>query len=94
MTTLANLAIMDDMKTITATEAKNRLGAVIDDAQREPIVIQRQDRDVAVVISMQEYERIRQANIRAFLDARDACAAEAKRNGLTEEKLRELLDED
>ena len=80
------------MKTITATEAKNRFGAVIDDAQREPIVIQRQERDVAVVISMKEYERIRRSNIDAFLEARNALAAEAKRNGLTEEKLREILD--
>jgi prevent-host-death family protein len=81
------------MKRITATEAKNRLGAIIDDAQREPVIIQRQERDVAVVISMQEYERIRQGNVQAFLDARNELAAEAKRNGLTEEKLRELLDE-
>ncbi len=40
------------MKTIAATEAKNRFGAVLDDAQREPIVIRKQDRDVAVVLSM------------------------------------------
>jgi hypothetical protein len=40
------------MKTVAATEAKNRFGAIIDDAQREPIVIRRQDRDVAVVLSL------------------------------------------
>ena len=40
------------MKTVAATEAKNRLGAILDDAQREPIVIRRQDRDIAVVLSI------------------------------------------
>ena len=46
------------MKIVAATEAKNRFGAVLDDAQRGPVVIRKQDRDVAVVLSMAEYERI------------------------------------
>lgn len=82
------------MKKVAATEAKNRLGAIIDEAQREPIVIQRQERDVAVVISMADYERLRKAQVQAILDARDTLAAEAERNGLTEEKLRSLLGGD
>ena len=36
------------MKRVPATEAKNRLGAILDEAQREPIVIRRQERDIAV----------------------------------------------
>ena len=51
------------MKKVAATEAKNRLGALIDDAQREPVVIQRQDRDVAVILSMAEFDRIRASNV-------------------------------
>ena len=75
------------MKTVPATEAKNRLGAILDDAQREPIVIRRQDRDIAVVLSMADYERLRSGNIQAFLDLRDQVAAEAAANGLTQERL-------
>lgn len=83
------------MKTVTATEAKNRLGAIIDEAQREPVIIQRQDRDVAVVISMAEFERIRSSNVAAFLEASKAVAAQAKARGLTPRKLASLLaDED
>lgn len=82
------------MKTIAATEAKNRLGAVLDAAQREPVVIRRQDRDVAVVLSMTDYERLRSANIRAFLDLRTEVAAEATGAGLTEELLAALLADD
>lgn len=82
------------MKTVPATEAKNRLGAILDAAQREPIVIQRQDRDVAVLLSMADYERLRSANIQTFLDLRDEVAAEAARAGLTEERLAELLADD
>jgi len=79
------------MKSVAATEAKNRLGAILDEAQREPIVIRRQDRDIAVVLSMADYERLRTGNIQAFLDLRNEIAAEAARSGLTDERLAELL---
>ena len=79
------------MKTVAATEAKNRLGAILDAAQREPIVIRRQDRDIAVVLSMADYDRLRSANIGAFLDLRNEIAAEAREAGLTDERLRKLL---
>jgi len=82
------------MKTIPATEAKNRLGAILDAAQREPIVIRRQDRDIAVLLSMADYERLRSANVAALLELRDEIAAEAAATGLTEERLAELLNDD
>lgn len=82
------------MKTVAATEAKNRLGAILDAAQREPIVIRRQDRDIAVVISMAEYERLRSGNAQAFLDLRNEAAAQAAANGLTEDRLAEILTGD
>jgi prevent-host-death family protein len=82
------------VKTIPATEAKNRLGAILDAAQREPIVIRRQDRDIAVVLSMADYERLRSANVAALLELRDEVAAEAAAAGLTEERLAELLGDD
>ena len=82
------------MKSVAATDAKNRLGAILDEAQREPIVIRRQDRDIAVVMSMADYERLRSGNIQAFLDLRKQLADEAAANGLTEKKLNELLADD
>jgi len=80
------------MKTVAATEAKNRLGAILDEAQREPIVIRRQDRDIAVVMSMADYERLRTGNIRAFLDLRNEVAAQAAASGLTEKRLAKILN--
>ena len=43
---------------------------------------------------MAQFERMRSGNIRAFLEARNEVAAEAKRNGLTEEKLAALLNDE
>ena len=82
------------MKIVAATDAKNRLGAILDEAQREPIVIRRQDRDIAVVLSMADYERLRAGNIRAFLDLRKEVAAQAAARGLTDKRLRKLLKDD
>ena len=82
------------MKTVYATEAKNRLGAILDDAQHEPVVIRRQDRDIAVILSMSDFERLRSGNIQAFLDLRKRITDEAAANGLTEQSLNELLADD
>lgn len=79
------------MKTVPATEAKNRFGAILDDAQREPVVIRRQERDIAVVLSMADYERLRSGNARAFLELRRSVAAEAETAGLTDEVIGDLL---
>ena len=82
------------MKSVSEAGAKSRLGAILDAAQREPIVIRRQDRDIAVVLSMADYERLRAGNIQAFLDLRKEVAAEAAARGLTEKRLAELPTDD
>ena len=82
------------MKSVPATEAKTRLGAILDQAQHEPIVIRRQDREIAVVLSMAEYRRLRAGNVQAFLDLRKQIADEASAAGLTEQKLADLLTGD
>jgi len=79
------------MKTVTATDAKQRLAALLDAAQREPVLIQRQNRDVAVIMSAQEYERIRGINVADFDKFCDRVGAEAERRGMTEEILAEIL---
>jgi prevent-host-death family protein len=83
------------MRSISATEAKQSLAAVLDTAQREPVVIRRHDRDVAVVLSAEEYERLRALNAAEFLRFCDQVAEKAAARGLTPEILEQLLsDED
>lgn len=82
------------MRTVTATEAKQGLAAVIEAAAIEPVVIQRQKRDVAVVLSMHEYERLTRLNVAEFQRFCDQVGAEAENAGLTESRLAELLADD
>jgi prevent-host-death family protein len=77
--------------TVSATHAKRNFAAILDQAQREPVRIRRHDREVAVLISAEEYERIQRDRWTEF-DRLSAIAAEqATANGLTEEKLQQIL---
>jgi len=46
------------MKKIAAREAKNGFGQLLDTAQREPVCIEKKGRPVAVIISLEDYQRL------------------------------------
>ncbi len=46
------------MKTFASKEAKDSFGRLLDTAQREPVTIAKKGRPVAVLLSMEEYERL------------------------------------
>lgn len=83
------------MKTFAASEAKNEFGRLLDTAQREPVTIEKKGRPVAVVLSLEEYERLE-----ALDDAWWAARAdEAGEEGFigpeeSEKLMRELLNAD
>ena len=66
------------MSVVSASEAKQGFASIIEAAAREPVIIQRHERDVAV-----EFRRVA-----------DRTAALARERGLTPAKLDELLQAD
>jgi prevent-host-death family protein len=82
------------MQVVSATEAKQTFAAVIDKAQREPVIIRKQNRDVAVIMSIEDYQRITRINIQEFQQFRENIGRKAQERGLTEDKLNELLNSD
>ena len=82
------------MRYVSATDAKQRLAALLDAAQKEPIVIRRQKRDVAVLLSPEEYQRLRGFNTSEFQSFCDHVANRAAARGMTEEKLQAILADD
>lgn len=44
-----------NIRVITSTEAQNQFGKLIEDAQKEPVMIQKNGRDQVVIISASEY---------------------------------------
>ncbi len=47
------------MKVMSAGKAKNGFGLLIDTARAEPVTIEKHGRAVAVVLSVEEYERLK-----------------------------------
>jgi len=79
------------MRYVSATDAKQGLAALLDAAQREPVMIRRHDRDVAVLLSAQEYERLRDLNAAEFQRFCDRITSQAAERGMNAEVLNRLL---
>jgi prevent-host-death family protein len=47
------------MRTVSSIDAKNRLGQLLDAAQRAPVTVTKKGRPTAVVMSIEDYERMR-----------------------------------
>ena len=82
------------MKSVTALEAKNRFGEVLEAAQRQPVSITRNGRPSVVVISAESYAR-RQRMARERLRLAMRRAGEyATAQGMSEEVLDQLLSDE
>ena len=79
------------MKEIAARDAKNRFGQLLDASQRAPVLLTRKGRGVSVVMSIQQYERLRGAAWERLAATMDAIGEEASANALTPAVLSELL---
>ena len=53
------------MKTMTASAASKEFGLYIDTVQHEPVVITKQNRPVAVTMSIQQVERLFKGQVEA-----------------------------
>ena len=65
------------MKVMAAGKAKNGFGLLIDTARAEPVTIQKHGRPVAVVLSVEEYERLRDSQLRTASANEPVAAADA-----------------
>ncbi len=79
------------MRSVSAIDAKLRLAAVLDAAQHAPVVSRRRKRDVAVVVSVAQYEPLRGLNVEAFQRFCDRVAKRAGSRELTEYTMAEIL---
>jgi prevent-host-death family protein len=79
------------MRTITAIDAKDRFGQLLETAQREPVTVTKQGRPAAVMLSVEDYERMRGMARDRVLKTVRQMQEEAAAAGLTEEVLGEIL---
>ena len=79
------------MKEITARDAKNRFGRLLDACQAAPVRVTKNGRVVGVMMSVQAYERLRGASWERLTATMDGLGKEASAKGLTEAGLEALL---
>lgn len=78
------------MKTVSATEIKNRLGQYLARVAVEPVAIEKNGRLVAVLLSSEEYESLQRSD--DFFWGQAARAAEAEGFHSVEDSLKYLQD--
>lgn len=79
------------MREIAAREAKNRFGRLLDAAQRTPVCVTKKGRPIGVMMSMEQYQRLRGAAWERLTATMDRLGVEAAANGLTDAELEALL---
>ncbi|MEN8719094.1 MAG: type II toxin-antitoxin system Phd/YefM family antitoxin [Oceanococcaceae bacterium] len=82
------------MKIIAAREAKNQFGQFLDAAQRAPVRVTKKGRSVAVMMSEEQFQRLRGAAWSRLQATVDQLRADAAAAGLTEAELATLLTND
>lgn len=79
------------MKVTTAQDARNRFGQLLEAAQRAPIAITKNGRAVTVMLSVEQYQRLRGAAWERLGRTMEVMSQEAEANGLTDAALAALL---
>ena len=70
------------MKTMSARDAKNSFGLMIDTARAEPVLIEKHGRGVVMVVSVEEYERLHGRAASAPSRRSGASPRKAQRRGV------------
>lgn len=90
---MSKMLKIDNVITMTSTEVRTKFGEFLERGSREPVIIKRQHREIGAFIPIEEYRRLRKLSIKELAEAAGEVSDKAFRNGLTEEKLNEILAE-
>ena len=75
------------METIAAREAKNHFGELMDKVQRMPVLIEKHGRPAAIILSFEEYKKIKLEKLKSILEESEQ---QLKKNQFTEVEVEEL----
>ena len=79
------------MRTVSENDAVITLPSIIDELGSESVAIERDGKDVAVLISPLEYESIRQMKIKRLMESMDRIATSVQSSVKDETELEELM---
>lgn len=67
------------MKSVSAKNAKNSFGLLLDTARAEPVLIEKHGRAVAVVVAIEEYEKLKRVEEISKIKGKSARLAEVNK---------------
>jgi hypothetical protein len=79
---------------MTIAEAQAAFDKVLESLAEDSVVLKRGDDDIAAVISIEDYDKLRRLKVEEFLSLCERVGRQAESRGLSEEKLAELLRND
>jgi len=79
------------MKVMTINEAQAAFDKLLESVADDSVVLKRGELDVAAVISIDDYEKLRRLKVEEFLAVCETVGKASEARGLTEERLAELL---
>lgn len=82
------------MKEVNARNAKNQFGQLLESAQRGPVRVTRRGRSAGVLMSEEQYQRLRGIAWDRLAATVEAMQKQSADNGMTDEVLAELLVDD
>lgn len=71
--------LVSAMKSMSAKNAKNSFGLLLDTARAEPVTIEKHGRGVVVVLSIEEYQRLMKHRVKAVRDAGNIAGRKKER---------------
>ncbi|AUB79590.1 type II toxin-antitoxin system Phd/YefM family antitoxin [Candidatus Thiodictyon syntrophicum] len=78
------------MQNVSAHDAKARFGQLLETARREPVVIERDGRAVAVVVSKEEYDALNAIKLQQLRAEIDLGLADLERGACTDYEAEDL----
>ncbi|WPJ97929.1 type II toxin-antitoxin system Phd/YefM family antitoxin [Coraliomargarita algicola] len=78
---------------MSSTEARANFGAFLDKGSREPVIVKRQNREVGAFVPMEDLKAIHRLRLRELREATAELSEEGRKNGMTEEILKDILEE-
>jgi antitoxin Phd len=79
------------MDSFRASVAKNKFGELLDNARREPVIIEKHARPTAVLMAYEEYQRLQEIEDKLLAERADEVVGKGKWLGVEESE--KLLDD-
>jgi hypothetical protein len=83
--------MIDIMVSMPLNEVQQDFGKAAALSQEEPVLVEAEKEPVAVILSVREFERLREVQFEEFFRFCDVIGAQAAKRGMTEKVLAEIL---